>query len=149
MQVSNSGAGESSGLPQGNPRAKSEPDLDVSPSTLACMETSKGRRDGLYLMLLGTVMFLLIGAILVALKPDPVNDFKTAYYRGQCLLQHCDPYSETDIESLYARSHELLPLQGHERLVITRDIYLPTEFPFLAPIASLPFPVAESAGSLR
>lgn len=105
------------------------------------MENSTRSQDGLYLMLMGTVMFLLLGALMVALKPDPVEDFKTAYYRGVCLLQSCDPYSGTAIEKLYAKAGEPPFPSDNNRLVVTRNIYLPSEFPFLAPLASLPFNV--------
>ncbi len=102
------------------------------------------RRDGLYLMLLGTAAFLLFGVVLMIAKQDSVEDFRTAYYRGTCLLQHCDPYSEADIRNIYTRAGGPLSSSDRTRLVETRNIYLPTEFPFLVPLALLPFHAAEA-----
>lgn len=103
------------------------------------MESAKANKDARYLMILGTIVFLLIGAAVVAAKrSDSVQDFTTAYYRGTCLLQHCDPYSGADMEALYTKAGEPPFTSAQERLVATRNIYLPGEFPFLIPIAVLP-----------
>lgn len=104
---------------------------------------TKARTDSLYVMVLGSAIFVLLGLILVRVQPEPVPDFKTAYYRGVCLLQQCDPYSGRDIEKIYTEHGEAPFPTDRVRLVETRNIYLPTELPFLVPIALLPFGVAQ------
>jgi hypothetical protein len=103
------------------------------------MELAKARRDARYLMILGTVAFVLLGAGVVAAKRGgSVQDFTTAYYRGVCLLHHCDPYNGVEIEALYANAGEPPFPTDQERLAATRNIYLPGEYPFLIPLAVLP-----------
>ncbi len=105
---------------------------------------TKARTDSLYLMVLGSAIFLLFGLVLIRTQREPVQDFRTAYYRGTCLLQRCDPYSGTDIEKIYAKYRETPFASDRVRLVVTRNIYLPTELPFLVPIALLPFETAQA-----
>jgi hypothetical protein len=105
---------------------------------------TKAPTDSLYLMILGSAFFLLLGLVLARIQPEPVPDFRTAYYRGVCLLQRCDPYSGTDIEKIYAEHGEPPFPTDRVRLVETRNIYLPTELPFLVPVALLPFGVAQT-----
>ena len=103
------------------------------------MQSSEANKDARYLMLLGFVVFMLLGAAVVAAKRSgSVQDFTTAYYRGSCLLQRCDPYSGPDMEAMYRRAGEPPFTSDQERLIATRNIYLPGEFPFLIPIAILP-----------
>ena len=52
---------------------------------------TKARLDGLYLMLLGSVVFILLGAVLERTATSPLVDFRVVYYPARCLLQHCDP----------------------------------------------------------
>jgi hypothetical protein len=105
------------------------------------MEKSRAWKDGLYLLLLGNVAFVLISLLLVS-RPDSAAamDFRTAYYSGQCLLHSpCDPYSEHDIDALYRRHVERVPVSARNRLVVTNNVYLPTSFPFTLLFGMLPF----------
>src|SRR5215475_6794331 len=105
------------------------------------MEMARASRDARYLMLLGVAAFLLMGTAIVAVKKDSVRDLTTAYYRGVCLLTRCDPYSATEMEGIYAKAGEPPFPSDQERLVSTRNIYLPGEFPFVAPLALVPIQV--------
>ena len=107
------------------------------------MEPKQERRDGLYLMLLGTVFFLLFGIVLMNTGRVPLFDFRAAYFSGACLLTHCDPYRESDVAALYAQHHERWPVSDRDRQVITRNIYLPPAFAFTVPLALLPFSLAQ------
>ena len=102
---------------------------------------TRARMDGLYLMLLGGVVFLLVGVVLINSDTVPAMDFRTAHFSGQCLLQRgCDPYNERDIERLYLQSKvDHPPATERERTVIIRNIYLPPAFAFTVPLALLPF----------
>ena len=62
---------------------------------------TKARLDGLYLLLLGSVVFVLLGAVLERTAPAPMLDFRALYYPARCLLQHCDPYNETEVLRVY------------------------------------------------
>jgi hypothetical protein len=95
-------------------------------------------------MLLGTAAFLLLGVVLMNFNRVSLLDFRTAYFSGECLLQHCDPYSQVDIARLYAQRVERWPVSDRDALVITRNIYPPSTFVFTVPLALLPFGVAQA-----
>jgi hypothetical protein len=100
--------------------------------------------DGLYLILLGTAAFLAFGAVLMNSNRVPLLDFRTAYYSGECMLQHCDPYSEGDIQALYGQRTEHWPVEKRNRAIVNRNIYLPPAFTFTVPLALLPFDLAQA-----
>jgi hypothetical protein len=108
------------------------------------MEMARAARDARYLMLIGIAAFLMMGAAVVSIKKDSARDLTTAYYRGVCLLTHCDPYSAADMEAIYANAGEPAFPSDQERLVSTRNIYLPGEFPFVAPLALVPIQAARA-----
>ncbi|MGA8668322.1 MAG: glycosyltransferase family 87 protein [Terracidiphilus sp.] len=105
--------------------------------------TTAARKDGFYLMLLGTAAFLLLGVVLMNFNRVPLLDFRTAYYSGECLLRHCDPYNQADITRLYAQRVGRWPVSERNLPVITRNIYPPSAFAFTLPLALLPFDVAQ------
>jgi hypothetical protein len=70
----------------------------------------------------------------------PMHDFRTAYYSGKALLTHADPYSQADIEQLYAREAPLT--DDPERIVVTKNPYLPSCFGFTSLLAILPERIA-------
>jgi hypothetical protein len=116
---------------------------------------TKARLDGLYLLLLGSVVFVLLGAVLERTAPAPMLDFRALYYPARCLLQHCDPYNETEVlrvyqaEGVYGSSDT-----AKERQMATRYVYLPTAFSFTVPFGMLQWGPAQllwitlTAGSL-
>ena len=53
---------------------------------------TKARLDGLYMLLLGSVAFLLLGIAMESAAKSPLADFKALYYPARCLLEHADPY---------------------------------------------------------
>ena len=53
---------------------------------------TKARLDGLYLLILGSVAFVLLGIAMESAAKSPLADFKALYYPARCLLQHADPY---------------------------------------------------------
>lgn len=57
----------------------------------------QARRDGLYLLLLGSMIFILLGVTLETKSQGSMSDFKAIYYGARCLLQHHDPYSQSDL----------------------------------------------------
>lgn len=105
------------------------------------MERTRAARDGLYVLILGNVAFVLISLLLVSRPDSPAAmDFRTAYYSGQCLLHAlCDPYQPDDIEALYGKHVERAPVSERNRAVVTTNIYLPSAFPFTFVLALFPF----------
>jgi len=53
------------------------------------------RRDGLVLLLLGSVVFVLLGLALEHASHEPMVDFRVVYYPARCLVEHGDPYSQS------------------------------------------------------
>jgi hypothetical protein len=114
------------------------------------------RLDGLYLLLLGTIpVFLLLSFLFVTNSPNPMKDFKSSYYSARCLLQHCDPYRESEVLRIYQAEGVDYPLDdAKDRVAATRYVYPPTVFSFTIPFAMLPWKMARilwimlTAGSL-
>ncbi|MFZ1014257.1 MAG: hypothetical protein WAN28_13015 [Terracidiphilus sp.] len=57
-------------------------------------------------------------------------DFRTAYYGGKCFLGSCDPYNVADTESLLAREIPPTAVPDPNRIVATKNIYLPSALPW-------------------
>ena len=108
------------------------------------MNMTKARTDSLYLMILGTVAFLLFGLVLAGRDRIPLLDFRTAYYSGQCLLRGADPYIEQNVGALYSLRAERSRVSDRDMAVITRNIYLPSAFALTVPLAILPFDLAQA-----
>jgi hypothetical protein len=101
---------------------------------------TKARLDGLYMLLLGSVVLILLGTVLGRISPNPMNDFKVDYYSARCLIQHCDPYNEGELLRIYRAGGEKYPSDDAAELVtVTRDVYPPTAFSFTVPFAILPW----------
>lgn len=62
---------------------------------------TRERKDGLILLMLGGVVFLVFGFALENLAPVTTQDFKVVYYSARCLLDHRDPYNENDLDYVY------------------------------------------------
>jgi uncharacterized membrane protein (UPF0136 family) len=116
---------------------------------------TNARRDGLCLLLLGSLVFLLFGFALEHAAPAAMVDFGVIYYPARCLLQHGDPYNADAISRVYGAQ----PGDGQwptemGRAFVTRNEYPPTAYPILAPLAMLSWEKARNiwlaliAGSL-
>jgi hypothetical protein len=101
---------------------------------------TRKRLDGLYLVLFGAVIFVLVGAALENAAPVSTADFRVMYFSARCFLHHCDPYNVDRLKQVYR-------LEGEETaadtptivLTETQYIYPPTAFSITAPFALLPF----------
>jgi hypothetical protein len=99
----------------------------------------RARSDGLYLLLLGSITFLLFGALMLMIHRGQMLDFELADCSAQCLLQHCDPYRQSDVLRIYRAKGETLPTDSDRTLIVaTRNVYPPSEFVFTVPFALLP-----------
>jgi len=98
------------------------------------------RRDGLFFLLLGCALLVILGPLLERISPVAMIDFKLPYYSTRCLLMGGNPYNGTDV-------HRVYELDGEGRLLekvrnspdATRLVYFPTIFVFTSPLALLSF----------
>ena len=106
---------------------------------------TKRRTDGLILVFLGSIVFLVMGIALRQVSPIEMGDFKVVYYSARCLLQGGDPYRESDVSRVYQAEGRENPSEPVlDRQVKTRFFYPPTAF-----LVTLPFAVVGfSAGKL-
>jgi hypothetical protein len=64
--------------------------------------TIKARKDGLILVFLGvTVVLLTLGFLLHGNSRGAALDFIPDYYAARCLIDHCDPYQESEVLQTY------------------------------------------------
>src|ERR1035437_8926162 len=104
------------------------------------MVMTNARRDGLYLLLLGSLTFILLGTAFENAANAPFVDFRGLYYPARCLLQHRDPYLQSGVLSLYqAEGGDNPSDSANDRQAATRYVYQPTAFTFTAPFAMLPW----------
>jgi hypothetical protein len=106
------------------------------------------RRAGLFLMLFSFGISLWWALGLGRAVPGGTIDFQGVYYGTRCLLQHCDPYRQSELESIYraeAGEHLLSRIEPDQLQVITFYVNLPTTFLYLAPIAMLPWGLAQAS----
>jgi hypothetical protein len=116
---------------------------------------TRARLDGLYFLLLGSLVFLLLGIAMEPVVSAPLTDFRGLYYPARCLIQHHDAYTEGEVLRIYRAEGGDHPSDSKEtRQVATRDPYPPTAFTFTVPLAMLPWGpahilwIALTAGSL-
>ena len=101
---------------------------------------TKARQDGLYLAILGALIFVLIGTALENAAPVSTVDFRVVYYSARCLLEHHDPYNISELQGTYQSEHgETAKDTPTIRLTETQYIYPPTAFSITALFALLPF----------
>jgi hypothetical protein len=101
---------------------------------------TKARLDGLYLLLLGGVVFVLLGTVLASTSPVALIDFRGLYYSARCLIQHSDPYNANEELRISQAEGGVRPwdsANAHE--VVTQSVYPPTTFSFTVPFAMLPW----------
>jgi hypothetical protein len=102
---------------------------------------TKGRLDGLYLLVFGGLIFLILGAILEQASPAPMSDFKAVYYGARCVLDHNNPYEDGEILRRYESDGGKFPsdpiLAQSARRAIVVCINLPTALFLVAPLALL------------
>ncbi len=104
------------------------------------MGVNRARLGSLLLLLLSSVTFISWGAHLGRNAVYGMVDFKTIYWGNRCLIQHCDPYRQNELESVYLaeggeNSSEFTPL----RTSVTLFVYFPTASILIAPFALLPW----------
>lgn len=99
---------------------------------------TKARRDGLTLLVLGSLVFLLLGIALENAALAPSADFRALYYPARCLVQNSDPYLVSEVLPIYQADSAHFPGDPWKnREIATRNVYPPTAFTFMLPFALL------------
>jgi hypothetical protein len=102
------------------------------------------RRVALTWILLCGGLSALWGFSMMRASPNLMVDFKGVYYGARCLLQHADPYKQGEPLRVYLAEGGTLPQSSDGPWqVLTKYIYLPTSFIFVAPFAMLPWGTAQ------
>lgn len=103
-------------------------------------QVAKKRRDGLYLLLIGCAAFLLLGIGMENASSTPMVDFKVLYYPARCLLQHHDPYQQSEVLRLYQSEGVYREMDTPKILqIVSQYLYLPSAFVITTPFALLPW----------
>ena len=114
--------------------------MKTAKSGRAEQKVTNARRDGLLLMLLGSIVFVLLGVALEGAVPSRNVDFRVVYYPARCLLQHQDPYDPIQVMRLYRAEGGDAPSDTDKiRHMVSGYVYLPNAFTFTIPFALLPW----------
>jgi hypothetical protein len=98
------------------------------------------RLDGLIFLLFGSVIFILVSIAMERSATATVIDFKAVYYGARCLLQHADPYRESEMLRVYrAEGGDRMSDAAPVRRLVAVYINLPTGLILIAPLALLPW----------
>jgi hypothetical protein len=105
---------------------------------------TRARLDGLYLLVLGSLLFVLVGSFMESSGPGSMADFKGVYYGARCLIQHRDPYRIGEPVRVYLAEGErpIEPTDGL-RTILPMATYLPTALLLITPFATLPIGLAQ------
>lgn len=108
-----------------------------------CM--TRTRRIGLLLIVLSGAISILWGFALGRTVHGGPLDFQGLYYGTQCLLQHHNPYKQSELETVFQAEGGERPSDSiQRRQVVTLYVNLPTTFLFIAPLAMLPLGAAQA-----
>jgi hypothetical protein len=97
----------------------------------------RDRLDGLQIVLLGGVLAFLMSAIIARVNPYGMSDFRQFYYVSRCLIQHHDPYQESQLWAVYTAQVKTVPSDPkvlkwlHEILLCPN---MPTTLLLMAPL---------------
>src|SRR3569833_1766028 len=68
------------------------------------MKRNKAQSDGFLLFCLGALTFVALGFLMLISRKDQGLDFRIAYSSARCLLEHRDPYNQSDLLLVYAKN---------------------------------------------
>jgi hypothetical protein len=87
-------------------------------------------------MVLGCLVFVLVGSALEKSHSLSPVDFRVPYYSSRCLLKNCDPYNEGEVLQRYEADGGARDLEPGFRSI--PFMYMPSFFSITAPLAILP-----------
>jgi len=101
---------------------------------------TKARSNGLLLFVLGSAMFVAVGYLCEHFFASSMVDFRSVYYPARCLLQHSDPYRQSDLLRVFqAEQGDYASTPEGLRRVAMLDVYPPTTLLLAIPFAMLPW----------
>jgi len=105
--------------------------------------TDHARRDGITLLSLGSVIFLLASGALAMTPNANCVDFKAVYFASRCVLRGVNPYDPEQFLRVYQEEGgDHAEDSAMERSVVTTDINLPTGLIAITPFGLLPWKIA-------
>jgi hypothetical protein len=104
------------------------------------------RRIALLLILLSSGLSVLWGSFLASSSSGGMADFKAVYYGARCLIQHTDPYQDTELLRVYQADGWQIPTEPTMATLFRRAVLvcvnLPTTLFIIIPFAHLPLALA-------
>ena len=118
------------------------------------MTSAKDRRDGIYLFVLGSLLFVFAGVAVERLNYSGMIDFREYYFGARCLIEHHDPYKQSDLSAIYEREGGNLPSEPcpgcWHRSTDHLTPNFPTIFLLVAPLDfNMVHPLAECPGTVQ
>lgn len=111
-----------------------------------CLLSAATNRDGLYFIVLGCLVFVLLSLALETSNPLSSIDFRVPYYGTRCLLKNCDPYNVSQVLRSYEEDGGARDLElGFHSIPF---MYMPSLFSVTIPLAILPFGLAQTIWNL-
>ena len=109
---------------------------------------TKERLDGLYFLLLGAAVCILLGGVLASIAPAKMSDFNAIFYGARCVIHHTDPYQSSEVLREFQADGAQFPAdpaiaRPYQRAILS-SINLPTSLLLIAPLACLPSAVAHA-----
>ena len=107
----------------------------------------KARRIGLMMLLLSSGFSAFFAIILQRMPHGGIVDFQIVYLASRCLVEHRDPYSETEFLHVFQEERGTVPsdpLKRHKfQDAAMAVVYLPTALMLLAPFATFGWGTAQ------
>ncbi len=107
---------------------------------------TRARLSGLFLLLLSSGISVFWSAFIQPSALIGITDFKGVYYGARCLIDHRDPYMESEMLRFYLADGGEHPSDPNQRLIIqivALQVYPPTTYIFISPFAMLPWRSAQ------
>jgi hypothetical protein len=107
---------------------------------------TKARLDGLQMLILGSVFFVAIGAMMERVNPLGMTDFQEIYYASRCAAGHHDPYQPEQVAAVYyadkGNAADNSPASATKLLIVFVCTNLPSTLFLVSPLAALPWKLA-------
>jgi hypothetical protein len=102
---------------------------------------TKERLDGMYLLVLGAAVCILLGGVLASIAPAKMSDFNAVFYGARCVIHHSDPYQSNQVLREFKADGGQFPSdpaisRPYQRAILS-SINLPTSLLLIAPLAYL------------
>jgi Glycosyltransferase family 87 len=105
---------------------------------------TRARLDGLQMLIVGSIFFVAIGALMEHFNPLRMTDFLQIYASARCVAHHHDPYKADELLAFYQSDSGGIPTDSGVvsrtyRKIVFIAPNLPTTLFLIAPISALPW----------